>query len=124
MIEEREDYTCRAWDKTNNKMIVFNSFYELQKWNKSEEELKNFILMDYTRMEDVNDKLIYEGDIVELSEGSHVYFKGIIIYDATGYQVKSLYERDYYVNMFEQLNLHSLEVIGNIYENPKLLKSK
>ena len=73
-------------------------------------------LMQYTGLNDQNGIEIYEGDIVKKSSGAVgqvVYLKvtaGFKLYNAG--QVFDLFEAD----------ARYLEVIGNIYENPELLK--
>ena len=85
-------------------------------------------LMQYTGLKDTNDKEIYEGDVVKAPTGSHPYrvifllgsfdinYPDCCVHCKSGNACHgSLYE---YLAHYE-----NVEVIGNIYENPELLKS-
>ena len=68
-----------------------------------------------TEIKDKNGKEIYEGDIVKKSSGAigEVYLKA-----TAGYK---LYNNGQVFDLFEA-DARYLEIIGNIYENPELLK--
>lgn len=76
----------------------------------------------YTGLTDKNGKKVFEGDIVknEYRKGQYQYFK--IVYDTRFYcwQV----ENKYGMLGFLYNVIGDLEVIGNIYDNPKLLEVK
>lgn len=114
----------RAWDKINKKM--YQSTYavsESGEWgmaidytNECERTGKEqLIQMQYTGLLDKQGKEIYEGDIVKFENGSlppkQVTFE---------YGMFMLGNDDlwHYVSKKEYI------VIGNIYENPKLLEGK
>ena len=71
------------------------------------------ILMQYTGMKDKNGVEIYEGDIIE---GSHDFGPGGFVRrkDQVSFHPELGYLWDYWV-------LPTLEVIGNVHENPELL---
>lgn len=73
----------------------------------------NFKVIQYTGLKDKNKKEIYEGDIVRTSEhiGVVEYYKGMYCINVDNSFKLSMYE----TNEF-------MEVIGNIYETPDLLK--
>lgn len=84
----------------------------------------DFILMQSTVMLDKNGKEIFEGDIVKYKAGCNTYTEEVA-YDKNfgGFGV-----RDADANIIftfgvlaEDVDLSSLEVIGNIYQDPELL---
>ena len=84
----------------------------------------DFILMQSTGLKDKNGKEIFEGDIVKYKSGCNTYteevaydknFAGFGVKDAKANVVFTFWE------IAEDISLTSLEVIGNIYENPELL---
>jgi len=140
----------RAWDKLEKKMkeiksIEFlglnkkenknayligfhNSFpkgYKIPIWYKSPQYiLENtcYKIIEFTGLHDKNGKEIFEGDIVKGKYGGSghkvVFHKGCFMLH--------LYNDDRFLD-FYSLELHNfmnldIEIIGNIYENPELLK--
>lgn len=125
----------RAWDKNDNKMFLPHSFYLL---NGRLDDFggDKYIFMQYTGLKDKNGKEIYEGDIMG---GEDSAFVGIIEYGTlesfTGFAST---EDDEYNTYLTYTGIHlvcsdgesdsyidkiiDLAVIGNIYENPELLK--
>ena len=68
-----------------------------------------------TGLKDKNGKLIYEGDIVkDINIPSYFY---IVVWFKGGFYLKSTIS-----NSFLVFDTTQQEVIGNIYENPELLK--
>jgi len=88
-----------------------------------------FILMQYTGLKDKNDKEIYEGDIVKVPAGwgdglLYNSFIGEIQYDAPNFYVNqgiNINKTGKWSN--QEYKWEEIEIIGNIYENPELLKS-
>lgn len=81
-------------------------------------------IMQYTGMKDVNGKEICEGDIVKVSERmAGEDFIGKVIYDESEgcYFIIRGSEKSY-CKITIDLEDYSHYVIGNIYENPELLK--
>jgi len=84
------------------------------------------ILMQYTGFKDKNGKEIYEGDIVQPYQD--VYSKGlskidspqVVEYSPPGFLPFDLPCHGGEIYMYDT----EFEVVGNIYENPELLKGK
>ena len=85
----------------------------------------NFEVMQYTCLNDVNGVGIYEGDIVRLTEHvggnfiDNIYKNTAVIWSGFGFQLEPI-PRSVYTLCLDSTS--SYEVIGNIYENPELLK--
>lgn len=136
----------RAWNKKSKKMYYGNS-NEWAEWfeakdnpigiinrilngNYTEEE---YIFMQYTGLKDRDGKEIYEGDIVKTRRGV-----GIVRFGDTYLTINgeySIYYYGFYIeygkyilssdeDMVQPLLSSGCEVIGNIYENPELLRGE
>lgn len=126
----------RAWDKISKKMfpvmmIDFGQSYVMIEeinglW--CERDFDEIELMRFTDLKDKNGREIYEGDIIRFFDC-----------DGDGYTVPVVWDNDYacfgvsfswgYPISFDYLEefyteLKDIEVVGNIYENPELLKGK
>jgi len=107
----------RAWD--NNLRLLINIFTLYNEGTGSvipqtEQHSattgnERYVLMQYTGLKDKNGKEIYEGDVC----GKVLPYNRDFEIDNTPSQWHSLIEFG---------SLEDLEVIGNIYENPELLK--
>jgi len=85
-------------------------------------EFKDIELMQLTGLHDKNGKEIYEGDIVKLFIPVGKIYICIISWDKfnTGFMCNSI-KNDLFLVASGEL-IRNGEVIGNIYENPELLK--
>ncbi len=115
----------RAWDKINKWLDdefylgsdgsvydIPNKTYNTP--NTEIERIDNFILMQYTGLKDKNGVEIFEGDICRYkNDGS--YWVGMVRYNHCSYMFSS----DRGQNLIYTLDR---EVIGNIHEDPELLK--
>ena len=121
--ENKREIKFRAWDSDLKKMFIHFSvrstdgliitpngavFYD-----------GSIILMQYTGLKDKNGKEIYENDIVTFA-GIKEKFQ--IVWDEGGFILRLLW----FNLFFEGIKGMSYygEVIGNIYENPELLKER
>jgi len=71
-------------------------------------------LMQYTGLKDKNGKEVYEGDIVRVAHDA--YESPICVIS-----IKNLVAGDF---MLDEAEVKEAEVIGNIYQNPALLKGE
>ena len=111
----------RAWlnNELNYQGINFEFYFDDIPWN----DEKYGILMQYIGIKDKTGKDIYEGDIVRYQWERHdhdieettgeVYFEGGIFY----------FDREMsFATNDNNFRKESIEVIGNIFETPNLLK--
>ena len=114
----------RAWDKEFKEMVQVDALvFEEQiikatykNGNVVKEDLKNYVLMQSTGLKDKNGKEIFEGDIIDSTDG---FLTGVIEFRVSlGMFVSDLVE----YNSFERLcNVaSSRKIIGNIWEHPEL----
>ena len=80
---------------------------------------KDMILMQYTGLHDKNGKEIYEGDIVKANWFDKTEVIGEIYFSMGCFILANSSVSDNQLFIFK-----NLEVIGNIYENSKLLEDK
>lgn len=117
----------RAWDKETKTM---NGMAEIYRNRNQEIELhsrdESIILMQSTGLKDKNGKEIFEGDIITNGEavvdvknhptlGFYTVVNGVERFFGSNTSIKD-FEKD--VEEFSSVT----EIIGNIYENPKLLE--
>ena len=128
----------RAWDVhekkmfTNDQLIIWNgnvyandnsklNVDNLKGWNIDEK-----YLMQSTGIKDKNGKEIFEGDIVKYKAGCNTFieevaydknFAGFGVRDANADIIFTFWE------LAEDIDLISLEVVGNIWEDGELLDS-
>ena len=130
----------RVWDKENEKMLVVNNIcnlfwdtkfiecYELVSDTKGKQEyelidhridFEDCVLMQSTGLFDVNDKEIFEGDIVKIIYDGKPFI-GVVVYDLGEADFKATNNHEDYGNNFQYLTVgESIEVIGDIYQNPE-----
>ena len=86
-----------------------------------------YILQQWTGIKDDNKKDIYEGDIVLLNAGKAYETKYEVIYNDCSFSlISATREGDDYGVYIRQLRTDiksdTIQVVGNIFENPELLK--
>ena len=91
----------------------------------------NRILMQYTGLKDKNGKEIYEGDIVtnktKIFSGNGFKGKDLIMlvewYQGECFYSLSVYDEEYWgLKKLTKSSASDIEVIGNIYDNPELIR--
>lgn len=114
----------RAWDK-ELKFIQYNIGIAKLKYSPFAVENIGWLvdpsdnktaLMQYTGLKDKNGREIYEGDIL-FCEAEN--YKGKVWFNRGGFMTDCEGFGNHFV---AETNTEDLEIIGNIYENPDLLK--
>jgi hypothetical protein len=112
----------RAWDKSCNKMRGENGIKDCFSLRSDGVYNDDYILMQFTGLIDKNGKEVYEGDIVIHDSEKIVVSYGIQSVDAfegAGFNLWSFYGQK-----LGGFRLQSeIEIIGNVFENPELLKT-
>lgn len=146
------DIKFRAWDTKDKKMIPRSEYFTLQSALKNDVQFFGFIankyyIMDYefmqfTGLHDKNGKEIYEGDIIKRTVVQDVFHChgdfldnyesieiGVVDWDTEGFEycvkeIKATGRTGHWVSIGTMSFDYwvGCEIIGNIYENPELLK--
>ena len=126
-INMKRELKFRFWDVRNKKFIDEDPLYS--KWavtldgepyngkydHRYDED--EYIVQQYTGLKDKNGKEIYDGDIINVYFFS-TYLKGIVEYFASSFIVNWM---DQTGDDLDKTPTEK-EIIGNIFENPDLLK--
>lgn len=112
-MNNQREIKFRAWDKQNETFHTWGALKHLPLWGYLDNP--TYELMQYTGLKDKNGKEIYEGDILQYKDS---YGK------SCRYEVKMQIDRNisgftFWSNMGV---IYPNKIIGNIYENPELLK--
>lgn len=128
----------RAWDIANKEMLkvdIIDFFLEqiriLQKDASCfSMKFKNVEIMQSTGFHDKNGVEIFEGDVLNCGylftgspfeeEDEYVEEKGVVTFLNCGFNTEFKNCNALFIDIM--LNYEDIEVIGNIYENPELLK--
>lgn len=109
----------RAWDKNNPKYVRFYEFPGCA-WRDMDSRDAG-VIEQFTGLKDRNGKEIYEGDIVADPKG-----RGVVLFTAPAFTVQV--GKEEYCDLGagkvypDNWQLEETEVIGNIHENPELVK--
>lgn len=114
----------RAWDNIGNVMVDWNTLKQ-SAFNDERTNLMYLVItnqtgtftpMQFTGLHDKNGKEIYEGDITKSTKSGLIYK---IVFD------RGMFRGEQEPASMSWVHPHSftdLEIIGNIYKNPDLLK--
>jgi uncharacterized phage protein (TIGR01671 family) len=128
----------RAWDESIRRMcevvsLDFRSNQARVRWYESETKQgeyyellhsDNLILMQFTGLVDKDGKEIYEGDIITIdSEFDKKHYKGNVYWNwkLGMFRMKS-FDRESFFGVLLTQPHYEAKVIGNIFQNPELLK--
>ena len=105
----------KAWDKYNRKMIYLGTLEDIYmaRAARRDYDFANYEILQYTGLNDKNEKNIYEGDILEVED--HINMRVIWSYEDGKWITQSGRE------LGKMLKEYKCKEIGNIYSNPKLL---
>jgi len=121
---KQKEIKFKAWDRKRKTMIPCATVD--MEWHKMRTKEKDrYILVQYTGLKDKNGKEIYEGDILQGWNNKKYGGNGTF---PTGYSVVEfkngcfqVFGRPIWDALNDSLTPNSVEVIGNIFENPELL---
>lgn len=119
----------RAWDKENKEMLDIQELDYENSYNGQPMirttmyndyfDTEDMILMQYTGLKDKNGVEIYEEDIIEITR-TCILERGIVKFINGCFCIK---HKETLLMLYQcEINDFKLEVIGNVYDNPELLK--
>lgn len=125
---------CFGKSETDKYYIQFPDPRYMPDWNMPYKMVQGEVNPDtigqYTGLHDKNGKEIYEGDIIEFSYDMFVgnfdtfVAKGVVVFDEGAFYVE-IFENERTTKdeayLLYSINLDTIEVIGNEYDNPELL---
>lgn len=110
----------RAWNKATKEICVQTIYFEQGLPDSRDLDYYDFddiVLMQSTGLRDKNDREIFEGDVIKVNYWLEVVSfseeKVMFVSKGIGFPETSLYD------LFNS-DIFTVEIIGNIYENPKL----
>ena len=116
--ERKEMFEIASIDFEEKKAVLSNGVIKLLNV-----DFKQFELLQYTGVKDKNGKEIYEGDIVLIKLDETSTWHKTVVGFKKGAFIASLIDGEDYIYIFNRgFDNNDFEVIGNIYENKKLLE--
>jgi uncharacterized phage protein (TIGR01671 family) len=126
------EFKFRAWDKKNKKWVYdFNidscvGIFRISCFE-TIEVYDDIEIMQYVGLKDINGRMIFEGDIVQIPDNFEIYGfnageKYQIYFSFGGFRLKPKYDKKKKSKGFWLKDDKTLEIIGNIFENPELLE--
>lgn len=133
------EFKFRAWDKINKEIFEIDGdflyladgkVYEVEEVSHSyqtymskKDVSERYTPMQYTGLKDKNGKEIYEGDILKATYFDFEYILKVI-FDADDLCFSVLEDDGISCPLVNYKKHYKLEVIGNIYENPNLIRKE
>jgi uncharacterized phage protein (TIGR01671 family) len=125
----------RAWDKyhkvfrSNVDVVLFTKYsthdpflkmVHVDNYNNKDNDFNNdrIVIQQYTGLKDINNKELYEGDIVKILPNNYIALAEYS-QESCAYLLKNKNGYRGYFSIIQE----GFEVIGNIYENPELLEN-
>lgn len=120
----------RAWDKEFKEMVQVDALVfdgqiikaTYKNGNVVKEDLKNYVLMQSTGLTDKNDKEIFEGDVLKVTNLSSWLEVVSFNEDKAMFVSKETKRKVEETPLYDLFNtdIFEVEIIGNIHTNPKL----
>ena len=115
----------RAWDKHHNSMEYINDLYWFEENGIHDFNDDNYIFMQNTGLKDKNGKEIYDSDIVKVTWGSgKIVFYEVKYCGSLGYHFLRDTKNKEDDDIICIYDYSQMDVIGNVFDNPELLKNK
>lgn len=116
-----EAYGLRNYWNKNIVLMQSTGLYDNTKFKNLSNEEQEEWLESGKITDEWQGREIFEGDIVEIIYDGET-FTGVVVYDLEETDFKATNGNEDYGNDFQYLTVgESIEVIGNIYQNPELL---